>query len=101
MKLTKGKISKLYNKKHQSRRRNKKMPKNKRSFRKRRPLNLASKSLKIRGGLGGPSDKFIMKSVVDVLSPAISYFADKSSKAGSYLYDKAKVNVYEAKSSGF
>ena len=101
MKLTKGKISKLYNKKHQSRRRNKKMPKNNRSFRKKRPLNLASKSLKMRGGLGGPSDQFIMKSVNDFLSPAISYFAEKSSKAGSYLYDKAKVNVYEAKSSGF
>ena len=50
MKLTKGKISKLYNKKHQSHRRNKKMPKNKRSFRKRRPLNLASKTLKMMHG---------------------------------------------------
>ena len=106
MKLTKGKISKLYNKKHQSHRRNKKMPKNNRSFRKRKALNLASRSLKMRGGfISGSPDAFIQgrmtKELLDLAKPALEYFAEKGSKAGSYLYDKAKVNVYEAKSSGF
>ena len=51
MKLSKGKIAKLYNKKHQSRRKNKKMRRNRQTFRNtKRPLNLATKTLKLRGG---------------------------------------------------
>jgi hypothetical protein len=51
MKLSKGKIAKLYNKKHQSRRRNKKMARIRQTFRNtKRPLNLATKTLKMRGG---------------------------------------------------
>ena len=53
MKLTKGKISKLYNKHRQSCRRKKicKRRKNNQSFRKMKPLNLATKTLKMKGGI--------------------------------------------------
>lgn len=53
MKLTKGKISKLYNKHKQSCRRKKicKRRKNNQSFRKSKPLNLATKTLKMKGGV--------------------------------------------------
>jgi len=53
MKLTKGKISKLYNKHKQSCRRKKlcKRRKNNQSFRKTKPLNLATKTLKMKGGV--------------------------------------------------
>ena len=52
MKLTKGKISKLYNKHRQSCRRKKicKRRKNNQSFRRMKPLNLATKTLKMKGG---------------------------------------------------
>jgi len=55
MKLTKGKISKLYNKHKQSCRRKKicKRRKNNQSFRKSKPLNLATKTLNMKGGANG------------------------------------------------
>ncbi len=96
MKLTKGKISKLYNKKHQSHRRNKKMPKNKRSFRKRRALNLASKSLKMHAGFIKSTGR--TKQVTSILKGApglIAYYGKK------YLSDKVKQSFYNKKYPGF
>ena len=61
MKLTKGKISKLYNKKRQSLKKHKKIKSSykKRTFRNKRKVNLARKSLKkinYRGGEGENND---------------------------------------------
>lgn len=59
MKLTKGKLSKIYNKKKQTMRKLKKKAKRSRrgkTFRKRRPLNLHSKTLKNVLKKGGTTD---------------------------------------------
>jgi hypothetical protein len=56
----------------------------------------------MRGGLtDGLLNTFAIKNVGDALSPALEYFVEKGKKSGTALYDKAKVNIYEAKSSGF
>lgn len=77
MKLTKGKISKLYNKHKQSCRRKKiyKRRKNNQSFRKMKPLNLATKTLKMKGGISNLGTK-INKAKTDAAELASSKYND-------------------------
>jgi len=67
MKLTKGKVSKLYNKKNQSikRKYRKKIRKNKRTFRKNKKINLANKSLKKYKG--GDNSKEVKTNLAEAL----------------------------------
>ena len=76
MKLTKGKISKLYNKKKQSlkKKNNRRKSSNKNTFRKKRNINLANKTLKkykkLKGGQDDIAKKDIATPVVEGENPA-------------------------------
>jgi DNA repair exonuclease SbcCD ATPase subunit len=113
MKLSKGKIAKLYNKKHQSRRRNKKMARIRRTFRNTKiPLNLATKTLKMRGGKRVENLKKILSPITSGVKSlqntvvasaktgvknAIQFFTTQSKN----FYDKAQTDYYDKLLFGF
>ncbi len=86
--MTKGKITKLYNKKGQSRnkKKNKKQTSRKnKSFRKKRSLNLASRTLKKGGDNIEPVDELVDKSLAqDIQTPILEEEYDPPANIETY-----------------